>query len=293
MYLRFWSAICYVVTFWLVFFETEDRERAGDDMSIKSVYVTIWDICKLKHIQSLIIMHVFAKIGFQANEAVTSLKMVEKGLGREDLAIAVLIDFPFQIVGGWLAARWSRGDKPLRPWIWAFWPRLGFAFIATLIVYSFPTPPISTGFFTFVVLHTVLQSFSSTIQFVSISAFHTRVSDPLIGGTYMTLLNTFTNLGGTWPKYFVLKGVDLFTIATCHVKEAGTEFTVKSAECVSEHGKSQCADISGECVTERDGYYWVSAICLTFGVAFLLGYVIPTARRLQALPTSQWRVNMR
>jgi len=53
------------------------------------------------------------------------------------------------------------------------------------------------------------------------------------------------------------------------------------AECVSEHGKSQCADISGECVTERDGYYWVSVLCLTFGVAFLLGYVIPTARRLQ------------
>lgn len=112
-------------------------------------------------IQSLIIMHIFGKIGFVANEAVTSLKMVEKGLGREDLAIAVLIDFPFQIVGGWLAARWSKGDKPLRPWIWAFWPRLGFGLIATMIVYYFPAPPISIGFFSFVVMHTVLASFSS------------------------------------------------------------------------------------------------------------------------------------
>jgi len=292
-YLRFWSMICYVVTFWLVFFETEARERAEDDMSIKSVYATIWDICKLKHIQSLIIMHIFAKIGFQANEAVTSLKLVEKGLGREDLAIAVLIDFPFQIFGGWIAARWSRGDKPLRPWIWAFWPRLGFAFIATLVVYWFPTPPISTSFFVFLVINTVLASFASTIQFVGISAFHTIVSDPLIGGTYMTLLNTFTNLGGTWPRYFVLKGVDLFSIATCHVKEAGTEFSVGAAECVSEHGKSRCADINGECVTERDGYYLVSAFCLTFGVVFFFSYIIPTARRLQALPISQWRVNVR
>jgi hypothetical protein len=31
----------------------------------------------------------------------------------------------------------------------------------------------------------------------------------------MTLLNTFTNLGGTWPKFFVLKGIDLFTVASC------------------------------------------------------------------------------
>ena len=33
------------------------------------------------------------------------------------------------------------------------------------------------------------------------------------------LLNTFTNLGGTWPRYFVLKGVDYFTQATCRVGE--------------------------------------------------------------------------
>lgn len=148
-------------------------------MTLKTVYVTIWDICKLKRdflhfwscrpvadlyipdVQSLIVVHFFAKIGFQANEAVTSLKMVEKGLDREDLAIAVLIDFPFQIFGGWVAARWSRGDKPLRPWLWAFWPRLSFALIATMIVYWFPTPPITNGFFAFLIVHTVIQSFSS------------------------------------------------------------------------------------------------------------------------------------
>ncbi|ETW87634.1 mfs acetyl-CoA transporter [Heterobasidion irregulare TC 32-1] len=220
-YLRFWSVICFSVTIWLTFFQTERNEVLEEnDVSVTGVYKTIWSIMKLKHVQTFILMHLFAKIGFAANEAVTSLKIVEKGLGKEDLAVAVLIDFPFQIVGGWLAAKWSRGDAPLRPWLWAFWPRLGFALIATLIVYWFPTPPISNGFFVFLIIHTVLQSFSSTIQFVGISAFHTQISDPVIGGTYMTLLNTFTNLGGTWPKYFVLKGVDFFTIATCEVKES-------------------------------------------------------------------------
>ncbi|KZP32438.1 hypothetical protein FIBSPDRAFT_723039 [Athelia psychrophila] len=290
-YLRFWSVICYAVTFWLIFFETEGKEKEEDVMSIKTVYFTIWDICKLKHVQSLIVIHCFAKLGFQANEAVTSLKMVEKGLGREDLAIAVLIDFPFQIFGGWIAARWSRGDKPLRPWLWAFWPRLGFALVATMIVYWFPAPPISTGFFTFLVIHTVLSSFSSTVQFVGLSAFHARISDPVIGGTYMTLLNTFTNLGGTWPRFFVLKGVDFFTVATCNVTDAGSGLTTQIGECVSDVGKSVCVDAAGECIMERDGYYWVSGMCLTFGVAFLLGYIIPTARKLQALPVSQWRIS--
>jgi Acetyl-coenzyme A transporter 1 len=76
----------------------------------------------------------------------------------------------------------------------------------------------------------------STVQFVGISAFHTQIADPLIGGTYMTvialfsqeifvaktrvpdachasfqLLNTVSNLGGTWPRYFVLRGKGLST----------------------------------------------------------------------------------
>ncbi|PFH54736.1 hypothetical protein AMATHDRAFT_52526 [Amanita thiersii Skay4041] len=289
-YLRFWSMVCYAITFWLLFFKKEDKETAVEaDMSIKSVYKTIWSICQLRHVQLLIIMHFFAKVGFAANEAATSLKLVEKGFKREDLAIAVLIDFPFQIIGGWLAAKWSRGDLPLRPWIYAFWPRLGFSLIATLIVYYFPKPPISLGFFTLLVVHTVLSGFTGTVQFVGISAFHTRISDPLIGGTYMTLLNTFSNMGGTWPKWFVLKGVDIFSEATCHV--AG-ELAIKATECVSDHGKAHCAEVNGKCVTERDGYYIVSGLCMGFGVLFLIGYIVPTARRLQGLPTSAWRVKM-
>jgi MFS transporter, PAT family, solute carrier family 33 (acetyl-CoA transportor), member 1 len=106
-------------------------------------------------------MYFVCKIGFQANEAVTSLKMVEKGLKKEDMALSVLIDFPFQLLGGYLAAKWARGDKPLEPWIWAFWARLGFAIVAMIIVAAFPSPPIPTSFFVLIVLVTITSGFSS------------------------------------------------------------------------------------------------------------------------------------
>ena len=32
-------------------------------------------------------------------------------------------------------------------------------------------------------------------MFTAIMGFHAKISDPAIGGTYMTLLNTLTNLG--------------------------------------------------------------------------------------------------
>ena len=121
-------------------------------------------------------------------------------------------------------------------------------------------------------------------------------------------------MGGTWPKWFILKGmqlnaigkktfltiglgIDLFSIATCKVPNAAVvvpgmspfiSFLVYSyrgllaTECVSDHGKAVCKDINGICVTERDGYYIVSAICLAFGVIFLVAFIIPTARKLQS-----------
>ena len=54
-----------------------------------------------------------------------------------------------------------------------------------------------------------------------------------------------------------------------------------ATECVSDHGKAACADLGGECVTERDGFYIVSAICLGLGVIGVIFHMIPTARKLQ------------
>ena len=129
-----------------------------------------------------------------------------------------------------------------------------------------------------------------------------------------------------WLPTDHFQGVDYFSEAYCRVKDADTELLVKgmtdasqsiererltcgpAAECVSERGKELCADISGECVTKQDGYYYISAICLIFGVVFLVGYIIPTARKLQgelvlslariltdlmaAIPVHRWRINV-
>lgn len=66
-------------------------------------------------VQAFALVHLVSKLGTATNDAVTSLKLLEKGLSKEDLALAVLIDFPFQLIFGWIAARWSTGDRPLRP----------------------------------------------------------------------------------------------------------------------------------------------------------------------------------
>lgn len=96
--------------------------------------------------------------------------MVEKGLGKEDIAAAFLFDFPIQIVGGYFIARWSRGNQPLRPWIWAIWPRFLFALLAAIVLWMFPAPPITAGFFIFIVLFRSLGEMARQVCFLSRAA---------------------------------------------------------------------------------------------------------------------------
>ena len=94
---------------------------------------------------------------------------------------------------------------------------------------------------------------ASAAMFVAQMAFFNRVSDPKIGGTYMTMLNTISNLGGQWPGTFI--------------------FATKGAI---------------ERVTDPDvGFYGVCAVSVVVG----LGWLFVMQGRLlaiQALPAKSW-----
>lgn len=52
-------------------------------------------------------------------------------------------------------------------------------------------------------------------MFVAVLAFFSRISDPRFGGTYITFLNTVTNLGATWTSTVALGAIDLLTFKKC------------------------------------------------------------------------------
>lgn len=52
-------------------------------------------------------------------------------------------------------------------------------------------------------------------MFVAMMGFFARVSDPLFGGTNMTLLNTLANLGTAWANTAALWMTDFLTYKQC------------------------------------------------------------------------------
>lgn len=50
-------------------------------------------------------------------------------------------------------------------------------------------------FYGIMICHLAIYSVFSTVMFITQVSFHAKISDPAVGGTYMTLLNTAANLG--------------------------------------------------------------------------------------------------
>ncbi|KAI9481792.1 acetyl-coenzyme A transporter 1-domain-containing protein [Coemansia mojavensis] len=285
-YMSFWALGYVLVTLYLVVFKAEGAaEDSEGSYGIVETYKTIWRICKLPHMQQFIAVLLVAKVGFIPNDSTTQLKLIDRGLHREDMALAVLIDFPVQIFFGYYAARWSQGASKLKPWRVAFILRLLCSLLGMLTVYYFPETGLTSAYFYVVLLSKVAGSMASTVQFVGMSAFITQIADPVIGGTYMTLLATLSNFGGTWPVYFVMRSVDYFTSATC-LLPSGDSFS-----CATQETRNRCKVENGICNTIWDGYYIVSTTCTLLALVMFVWYIRPTVHHLERLPVHLWRVS--
>jgi MFS transporter, PAT family, solute carrier family 33 (acetyl-CoA transportor), member 1 len=104
-------------------------------------------------------------------------------------------------------------------------------------------------------------------------------------------LVSVSNLGGTFPRYFVLKLVDSFTVATCHPPADGKDAAFAAPfSCAMQADKEMCEKGGGTCEMVRDGYYTVNILCVLFGVATFVWYIRPKVLQLQELPLRAWRL---
>jgi len=103
-------------------------------------------------------------------------------------------------------------------------------------------------------------------MFVAMMGFSAKISDPRYGGTYMTLLNTISNLGGNWPS----------TLALWFVEDL--DWTPPSWLCAP----PSCPVI--------DGYYVESVVCVLLGFLWLK-LNRSRVQRLQNLDLEAWKIS--
>lgn len=293
-FLAFWGVTFLLATTLVAVFkherpdDTDGDHEEQQDLGVMETYSLLWKIVRLPLVRITVLFLLTVKIGFSSTDAVTGLKLIEKGLPKEKLAMLAVPIIPLQIVLPLVISRYTAGPKPLSVFIRAMPFRLLFALIFAALVHYTPSFMDKDGEFPlhyYALLLTLygLHQIFHNAMFVAIMAFFARISDPGVGGTYMTLLNTLANLGGNWPATFALWAVDGLTWKTCEGGKAANE-------CLDADEKAACVDQGGECVTLTEGYYVESFICLIIGFLWLGLWGWRTVKRLEEAPIGEWRV---
>lgn len=258
-------------------------------------YVHVGSMFRLKAIQQIIFILFTCKIAFAPADSVAGFKLQEYGMPKADIATIS----PVLLVVGLLLPALIAPIVTSRPLdvfmvgmpLKLFTSAMGWLVVqSTKAAYSGDSKQPGTLYFGSLLGVMVLHEIAGTLIFVSLMTFFNKVSDPNIGGTYMTFLNTVSNLGSKWPNSVALWFQPKLTVAAC---KSATQVTMSlrhlgGISCASDGGAA-CIAAGGVCHTALDGFTVQTVACLTFGVIWVV-LLRDMVTKVQGLPFSDWIV---
>ncbi|GMI25588.1 hypothetical protein TeGR_g9878 [Tetraparma gracilis] len=228
-FMRGAGAAMLLVTGYVALFKKEEEGGGGEEeggeldareLGIRETYRRLASTLRLKTVRTLLLLLLTYRLPTALSDNVKTLKYLDLGLPKSALAfLSPAIVLPLGIATPILASARYRG-RPLAQFLAAY--RLRVTLVPLLDVLSLRSlellGPDAPLVWTLLVLSTALNTVVGSMQFnAQMSFFSTRV-DRNIGGSYMTLLNTFANLGGTWPAtpaFYLAGKVDYYLLQAC------------------------------------------------------------------------------
>jgi len=282
-FMAFWAWVFLGSTLWVAVAKGDEHTPlCGSPWSIvTSAYGEMVGVSRLPAVRSTALLLFTCRAALGVFDSATPLKMVEAGMPKEHLALMSSLLFPVGLLSQlYISGRYLAGGSestPLLLWGSCYPLRLLLGLCSLPIIYLVSAARTDAGavpswLYAAILIAAMAASMVSQTMFVAQMAFYNRVSDPAIGGTYMTMLNTISNLGAAWPSTAALFLVDLTT-----VKECTSKFCSSGADCGCDP------------TTLVDGFYITGVGCLLLGVAWYAMFRKRIAA-LQSLPASAWLI---
>jgi len=318
-FLLFWGIVFLLTTTGIAIFmkeqnmssvspEANETSNVGaePEMGLVETYKILWKILRQPLMPVVVLLLLTYSFGFSAAESITNLKLIEKGVPKEKIAMLAIPMIPVKVLFTLFITRYTVGPRPMNVWLASFPFRLLLCLAMALLVYVTPMFMLEEGGFPTIYYVLVIGIFAIHrvtlyAMFVAIMAFFARISDPAVGGTYMTFLNTLTNLGNMWPSSFVLWFVDIITYKDCALASSEPDSPLVSSfnatllavletnKCYGTKEVEECKDIGAACNTLTEGFYGLSITCVVIGALSFI-WVFRTVRRLQEIEVEKWRV---
>lgn len=296
-FLKFWGIAFLTMTAAVGLFKRESSEaeeelRSHPDFGIKKAYPILWKIIKLKPILMLGSMFSTVDLSFAAIDTVTNLKLIDYGIPRDKIALFNVPSYIVQLFLPIVISRYTAGRYPMKTYFKAFPYRILLSVAIALFVYA--TPTILRGkldnFYYYSAILVIFFFYQVTYRAMNTAdmSFFARVADPLVGGTYMTLMN-ISYIGGKLSRSFSLWFVDVVTWKSCTHDQVSNSTILIDNYCDDEFAKIECINSGGYCRIDIDGFYIEVAINVVFGIIWFQ-WAKGIIRYLQELPISDWHV---
>ncbi len=203
--------------------------------------------------------------------------------------------------------KYTAGPKPFNVFMKSYVPRIILGVCSAFLYLYAPTsfdteiaqenallgiPPRvwnNVGWYLCVVCVAFALCVASNAMFVAQMALFAKVSDPRIGGTYMTLLNTMANLGYKWTSQLFLyltdktdqylEGPDICSTMT--EEKCNTGCGWDNLTCTGTTWK--------ENVGKHNGFYYMMALFSAFGIVWMY-MVSDKVEEMQKKPLKDWHV---
>ena len=288
-FMTFWGWVFIVTTALIAVGKVEkpmsEEEEHG---TLLQTCQQVVSICRLRSVQMLCLVLFTCKVAFSPADSISGFKLQEYGMPKADIAtispllLVVGLVLPF-VLGSAVSSR------PMDMFLLGIPLKLLTSSLFWLVAQSTPqaysSGAPSAAFFVPLIAVSILHEIAGSLIFLSQMSFFAKVSDPAIGGTYMTLLNTIANLGSKWPNSLALWILPKATLYFCDGPASG-----ELNSCRLPEEKALCSDSSGVCATRLDGYTILTIVCTLVGILWIVifrGYV----QKLQRLPLSDWAVS--
>ena len=291
-FMFFWGVI--FLSSSIIVLLASERNSGPPIKSVKHAYEQAFNILRLPAVKTLSVVILTRALAFSAAETLTQHKLLERGIPKQHLAIISACMTPVSLATPLLISRWTGSSRPLDCVVRTWMSRAILALGASVAVLLVPSDEgidhrVSLTYYGCLLLWYITYTSLSTVHFVSFMAFFSRISDTSIGGTYMTLLNTVSNLGHKLAEtsIFFLIGAtcsklciesNIINIADDHISASLCSDVAKRKLCTSRGGK---------CVNDEIPFHFIVMLSPILSYLWL---VVARQRivRLQDVGLAKW-----
>lgn len=185
---------------------------------IGASYRHMFCVLSLPPLRLLIVVLLTWGIAFPITDVIVPVKLQEYGVPKEHLWYMMSALMPVSILLPLIASKWTSRKRPMDLALRTFPLRVLLGPVTAAVVYC--TPPVVDPppyrFYGVLVVVCFVGTVAREFIFVAQQSFFARISDPAMGGSYMSLLSTIASIGSAWPAPLMFYLVDLFTCQEAH-----------------------------------------------------------------------------